>query len=144
MQIISSLNEPKCFGCCDFMVLRGLPAHFQGNKGLKNVDRKCSPPPATEKHDTRFKCAHPSIALSENLLPPNMIDEPRLCWSGMPAARRLSHAIRGCPVIWYFSSTLIFPRGIKNPRVVKVMWFSLDFQHKTTNNVVSEQESRDG
>lgn len=37
----------------DLAVLRELPAHLQGNKGLDSVDGKGSPPPAAE---TRHNC----------------------------------------------------------------------------------------
>lgn len=47
------IPELKIFCCWDsnhgFLVLRSLPAHFQGNKGLKHMDSEGSPPPAAEK-----------------------------------------------------------------------------------------------
>lgn len=50
-KLVPGLNAFCCWESShDFMVPRGLPAHFQRNQGLKNMDSKGSPPPAEEKH----------------------------------------------------------------------------------------------
>lgn len=54
----------RCF-CSwdDLMVLRELPAHLQGNKGLHSMDSEGSPPPAAETHHNSHSFPHKTTNL---------------------------------------------------------------------------------